>query len=188
MKIRTEPMLGGAAFSFVILLVVNLTGIFLTMNAAINIVEDLMSPNYDPLASTSASSLLYLMSCLSCISLLVAGIGAGVVYARQHAKIEPITGSLIGGGAASGALGFFIAGICVGVAAGLMVIPLMNQLSAAAPELTASMYGGSATSLGVLSSIMYGGCYGIIYALIGAVLGMIGAAIGVPKSAKTTPA
>ncbi len=111
MKIRTEPMLGGAAFSFVILLVVNLTTVFLTMNTAIKMIEAMMSPNYDPFAPTSAPTMLYALSCLSCIAVLVAGIGSGVVYARQHAKIEPITGSLIGGGAASGALGFLIAGI-----------------------------------------------------------------------------
>jgi hypothetical protein len=109
-------------------------------------------------------------------------VGAGVVYARQYAKIEPITGSLLGGGAASGGLGFFMSGIVLGIAAGLLVVPMLNQMSAMAPGLSFSS--GETAGISIVSSLLYSVCYGIFYAFIGAVLGLIGAAVGVPKSAK----
>lgn len=185
MKIRTEPMLGGAAFSFVILLIINIISVFVVIGSMQQMMESFMTAAFDPTApppSAFSSPLMSIVSCLSCLAPLIAGIGAGVIYARQHAKIEPITGSLVSGGAASGALGFFLSGIVSGIIAGLMIIPIMNQLSALDPSMAGSM--GSIMGAGVIGSIFSGVCYGVVYALIGAVLGMIGAAVGVPKSAK----
>lgn len=184
MKIRTEPMLGGAAFSFVFLLIINVIYVFIVMSTMQQMVDAVASGLYDPTTPPPSltSPLMSLFSCLACLSPLIAGIGAGVIYARQCAKTEPITGSLASGGAASGALGFFISGIASGILGGLMMIPLMNQLSALDPSMAGSM--GSLVSAGIMGSLMVGVCSGLIYAVIGALLGMIGATVGVPKSAK----
>jgi hypothetical protein len=185
MKIRTEPLLGGAAFCFVILLIINIISVFVTMNSMQQTMEALMVSLNDPMApapSMFSSPMMSILGCLSCLAPLIAGIGAGVIYARQYAKIEPITGSLVSGGAASGALGFFLSGIVGGIVGGIMVIPIMNQMSSLDPSLAGTM--GPAMGAGVAGGIMGGICFGFIYALIGAILGAIGAAVGVPKSAK----
>ena len=189
MKIRTEPLLGGAAFSFVILLVVNIISIMVVMGSMQQMIETVLSPTFDPNMPPNSlfpTTLWGILGCLGCITPLIAGIGAGVIYARQHAKIEPITGSLVGGGAASGALGFFLSGIVAGIMGGLMTIPMMNQLSALDPSLSAAM--GPTAGIGIITSLFYGVCYGVVYAVFGAILGIIGAAVGVPKSAKPAAA
>lgn len=181
MKIRTEPLLGGAAFSFTILLVVYILLLMVSMNYLQQMMDFVVTATYES-TPPLASPFLYISSCMACLAPLIAGIGSGVIYARQHAKIEPITGSLIGGGAASGALGFFIAIMVVGIVSSFMMIPIMNQFTSLVPEMSDSM--GMYSGITVVSSLMYSVCYGFFYAAIGAVLGLIGAAVGTPKSAK----
>ncbi len=185
MKIRTEPLLGGAALSFVILLVINLLSTFISMNymqqVMTSVLVSMSDPNA-PLPTGFGSPMLSLIGCLACIAPLAAGIGAGVVYARQYAKLEPITGSLISGGAASGAIGFFLSGLASGIVAAFMMIPLMNQIAAMDPSLAGSL--GTMMGTGVFSGIIGSICGSVLYALFGAILGAIGAAIGTPKPAK----
>ncbi len=183
MKIRTEPLLGGAAFSFIVLIIINIISMFMLIGAMRSMTEFIMNSANDPYATPSfGSPMMTLVACLSCLSPLIAGIGAGVIYARQYAKMEPITGSLISGGAASGALGFFLSGIVGGILGGFLLIPMFNELSTLDPSLAGNM--GTMMGTGIISSIFSGVCYGVVYAVIGAILGMIGAAVGVPKSAK----
>ncbi|MFO7679707.1 MAG: hypothetical protein R6X34_06615 [Chloroflexota bacterium] len=180
MKIRTEPLLGGAAFSFVILIIVSVISTFAVMGSMQQLMEILLTGAVDPNAAFG-SPLLLLVGCLACIAPLIAGIGAGVIYARQYGKYEPVTGSLVSGGAASAALGFFLASVTSGIISSLVMMPVMNDMMALAAQTSGSLV---TTGSGLIGNIFGSICGGIVSAVIGAILGAIGAAVGKPKATK----
>lgn len=189
MKVRTEPLLGATAFSFILLLVSNLISTFIAYNNINRSLQAMMSANYDPFAAQTSvfSSLIGLLSCLV---IPVAGLGSGIIYAILHNRQEPLTGSAAKGGAAAGALGFFLAGLVGAVLAGIMVMPVMNQMNqmvfaevgAVDPGIMSSL-----TGFGIVGALFGGICGGAIFAILGAILGALGGVLG-KSFAKPAPA
>jgi hypothetical protein len=187
MKIRTEPLLGGTAFSFIVLLITSIISLFFVMNMMRDMMafltQAMANPNVDP-GMPFSGGMYGILALMSCIIPIIAGIGSGLIYAKLHAKEEPITGSLISGGAASGALGFFLAGIVGSFIGGVMMIPLMNQFTALGPG--GAGLPGPVMSMSLVTTIFSSICSGILYAVYGAVLGAIGAAIGGSSAKKAS--
>lgn len=192
MKIRTEPLLGATAFAFILLLISNLVSTFITYSNMNNMLNMIMSPNFDPFANQTplVSSVAALVSCLV---IPTAGLGSGIVYAILHNREEPLTASPAKGGAAAGALGFFLSGLVSAVLAGLMVFPLMNRMN----EIMFMEMGGmdpamtglptAFTGFGVVGAVIGGLCGGLIFAVLGAILGALGGVLG-KSFAKPKPA
>lgn len=183
MKVRTEPMLGGVAFSFILLLVSNLVSTFIAYNNINRSIQAMMSANFDPMA-VQPSVFSSLIGLLSCLVIPVAGLGSGIIYAVLHGRQEPLTGSPAKGGAAAGALGFFLSGVVSAILAGILVIPVMNQMNQllftelGAVDPSMAGLGSSLTGFGILGAFVGGICGGIVFAILGAILGALGGILG----------
>lgn len=183
MKVRTEPLLGGAAFSFILLLISNLISTFITYNNINRSVQSMMSGAFDPFM-TQASVFSSMVGLISCLVIPVAGLGSGVIYAVLHNRQEQLAGAPAKGGAAAGALGFFLSGLVSAILAGLLVIPVMNQMNqmifARVGAVDPSMAGltNSITGFGIAGAFIGGICGGVVFALLGAILGALGSLLG----------
>lgn len=201
MKVKTEPLLGAAMFAIVVLVVGNLFYLILTyqgLQAMMN------SPLFDPgtmqsmeqgtltpaeeaaLNSsfeetfTSAWGFSGIGGLLSCLSWLVAGIGAGVLYPILYKRSEPEVIGAVSGGAVSAALGNVIGYLFITIVSTLLIMPLMNdwmsQMMAFSvpPGAAPASFSGFFVMWLAIGTI----CGTLMMASIGAVLGAIGAAIG----------
>jgi len=180
MKVRTEPLLGGAAFSFILLLVSNLISTFITYNNVNRSMQAMMSGQFDPFA-TQSSVFSSMVGLLSCLVIPVAGLGAGVVYAVLHGRQEPLTGSPAKGGAGAGALGFFLSGLVSAVLAAVMILPMMNQMNQTIMAQMGGIDPGFTSSIlgfGIVGTLIGSICGGLVFALLGAILGALGGILG----------
>jgi len=176
-------MLGGAVFSFVLLLISNLVSTFIAYNNINRSLQSMLSGAFDPFAAQTSvfSSMIGLISCLV---IPIAGLGSGVIYAILHGRIEPLTSAPAKGGAAAGALGFFLSGIVSAILAGILVVPVMNQMNqvifAQMGTVDPSMTGltSSMTGFGIMGALVGGICGGILFAILGAILGALGGILG----------
>ncbi len=201
MKIKTEPMLGAAMFAIVVLVVGNLFYLILTyqgLQAMMN--SPLFDPNYMQSLEqgtltpeeeaalnsnfeetfTSAWGFSGIGGLLSCLSWLVAGIGAGVLYPIMYKRSEPEVIGAVSGGAISAALGNVIGYLFITIASAILIMPLMNdwmnQMMAFSPPAGAAppSFGGVFATWLAIGTV----CGTLLMAGIGALLGAIGGAIG----------
>ena len=162
MKIRTEPLLGAAAFGIVVTVVYSLIDVLAGFNQA--------SPNYTAFGMVG-----------SCVITIIAGLGSGFLYTVLHKREESLTpGGGAKGGAAAGALAHLISGLFTIVVA-IIVVPRIAAAGMAAqgfsPELAEEargfmLAGGAMASAGIACASVF------IGALLGAAGGAAGASLG----------
>lgn len=184
MKIRTEPLLGGAMFAIVIslasaiisaIMVSRMFNVFTTMPLA--------DPSFDPTTSAQFESTMNsmmqtsgILSLVSCLLWLVAGLGAGVVYTVLHHRQEKLTGGAPKGGAAAGALGFFVSSLIGGLVQLVVTSSAMRDFMAAVETAGAPPVNLASTMIGF--GIVGALCSGIFMAGVGALLGALGGLMG----------
>lgn len=202
MKVKTEPMLGAAMFAIAVLVVGNLFYLILTyqgmqamMNSPLFDLEYMQSLEQGTLTPeeeaafnsnfeesfTSAWSFSGIGGLLSCLSWLVAGIGAGVIYPILYKRSEPEVVGAVSGGAVSAALGNVIGYLFVTIVSTILILPLMNDwmnqmMAFSAPPGAAAptSFGGVFVTWIVIGTV----CGTLMMAGIGAALGAIGGLIG----------
>ena len=202
MKVKTEPMLGAAMFAIAVLVVGNLFYLILTYQGMRTMMN---SPLFDPefmrsleqgtltpeeeaaLNSnfeetfTSVWSFSGVGGLLSCLSWLVAGIGAGFLYPVLYKRSEPEVVGGVSGGAISAALGNVIGYLFVTIVSTILIMPLMNDWMnqvmggfSAPPGAAPASFGGFFVTWLVIGTV----CGTLMMAGIGALLGAIGGVIG----------
>lgn len=175
MKIRTEPLLGAAMFGVVIQIVYSAIYTVVTYNTFAAFMRNSVA---DPFATTSPSNAINL---LGCFTLLVGGIGTGVLYAVLHNRAEPLTSGAAKGGAAAGAVAYAIGGFISGLLFILVVLPLMNEMMAEMAAMSGVATAEEMSQIlgfGIVGGIIGAVCGSLFSAGIGAILGAIGGALG----------
>ncbi|GAB4271928.1 MAG: hypothetical protein Kow0080_17800 [Candidatus Promineifilaceae bacterium] len=184
MKIRTEPLLGGALFAIVISLtsaIINAISVSKVFNVFATM--PLTDPTFDPTTSAQFESTINnimqissIMSLVSCLLWLVAGLGAGIVYTVLHHRQEKLIGGAPKGGAASGALGFFVSSLIGGLIQLVITSSAMRDFMAVIE--TAGAPPVNLTSAMIILGIVGALCSGIFMAGVGALLGALGGMMG----------
>jgi hypothetical protein len=195
MKLKTEPLLGAVAFGVVFLVVGSLISLMISYRT---MQEMLNSPLFDPtflgqngntLTAEQQAQLqesfgsFYALSgvgsLLSCLTWIVAGVGAGILYPILYKRYGVLESGAVGGGAAAGALANVFGYLFTSIISALLFLPLMNDwmnqmMTAAGPAATPpdfGMFWGMAFIIGAI-------CGTLFMAVIGAIFGAIGGAIG----------
>lgn len=139
----------------------------------------LADPSFDPTTSAQFESTMNsmmqtsgILSLVSCLLWLVAGLGAGVVYTVLHHRQEKLTGGAPKGGAAAGALGFFVSSLIGGLVQLVVTSSAMRDFMAAVE--TAGAPPVNLTSTMIIFGIVGALCSGIFMAGMGALLGALG--------------
>lgn len=185
MKIRTEPLLGAAMFAILLTLAASLISAFVIRGPMQSVLEmPLTDPNFDPTNTDLEAIFNDLMvtssitSLVSCLLWLVGGLGAGIIYTILHNRQAPLSGGAPRGGAAAGALGFFISTLIGGmvqmVFTNSIMMDMMQGMAGTSGAPLPEWFG--ATMLGI--SIFAALCGGLFMALIGAMVGALGGLMG----------
>lgn len=203
MKIKTQPLLGAAAFGIFLLMLYYLVSAVFSYRMVQNLLASgmfdpatLNSPNPpieladDPIefmfgiSSENFAIFSALAGLATCLVWLGAGVGSGAIYAALHHRQEPLLETPISGGAVAGALAYVIGTLLGSLVSMIAFVPLWQEttrmfttLSQQSGGMPPGMPAQMITIWGI--SIVVGLlCSTLFWGGMGAVMGALGSAVG----------
>ena len=121
------------------------------------------------------------LTLLSCVMIVVSGVGSGFLYAWLHGRREEVGEIAARGGATTGAITFATSMIIAGILAVIIVLPVIGN-QALATATSAELVSGEVTTrmLGLGAAGIIGGTVvlSLVTAVLGAMLGGLGGGLG----------